>query len=101
MIVSLISRGQRGSCENLSHFIWASVFEFFETTIALWLGRPAPRWRLIEQMPHRAQTLRKGDVVEALKAALRRDLAAASRRRTMRDDLIAELSLRKRAEAAG
>lgn len=52
-------------------------------------------------MPRRAQTFRKGDVAKALKAALRRDPAAASRRRTMRDDLVAELSLRKRAEAAG
>lgn len=42
---------------------------------------------------------------KALKArwrvALRRDLAANLRRRTVRDDLVAELSLRKRAEAAG
>jgi hypothetical protein len=35
------------------------------------------------------------------KVALRRDLAANRRRRNVRDDLIAELSLRKRAGAAG
>lgn len=42
---------------------------------------------------------------KALKArwrvALRRDLAADRRRRTVRDDLVAELSLRKRARACG
>jgi hypothetical protein len=39
------------AAKTFSRFIWASVFEIFETTIALWLGGPSAQMEIFWLCP--------------------------------------------------
>ena len=72
IIVEMPSPWPTGSCEN--HFPELHLglgFRIFETTIALWLGRPGAQMETFRAMSRRAQFFTQNDVTKAVKGVVK------------------------------
>jgi len=62
IVVEIFPRGQRVVAKTFPYFVWALGFRIFETTIALWLGRPSAQMETFPAMSRRVRPFTQSDV---------------------------------------